>query len=56
MKNRSINQALKVMVFLAIVTAFSSCNRGVGCPGNSFSTNISVVDVVQSISTAIINK
>ena len=54
MKNQSIKRTLKVMVFLAIVSAFSSCNRGVGCPSNDFSENISVLDVVKTVSTAFI--
>ena len=56
MQKQSIKRTLKVMVFLAVVSSFSSCNRGVGCPSNDFSENISVVDVVKTISSAIINK
>lgn len=55
MKKRIINQLLTVMIFLAVATAFSSCNRGVGCP-NNFSTNTTVVDVAKTVTSVIFNK
>jgi hypothetical protein len=55
MKKRILNQLLKAMVFLAVITAFSSCNRGVGCP-NNFSINVSVVDVAETVSTVFFKK
>ncbi len=55
MNKRILNRLAIVMTFLAIVTIFSSCNRGVGCPTN-FSDNITVVDVAKTVSSVIFNK
>jgi hypothetical protein len=55
MNKRIVNQLAIVMTFLAVVTVFSSCNRGVGCP-NNFSNNITVVDVAKTVSSVVFNK
>lgn len=39
-----IKKAVPLFLLFAVVVAFSSCNRGYGCPSKNFSLDYSVID------------
>jgi hypothetical protein len=53
MKSKRFKQFLYVAVLLISVSAFSSCNRGYGCP-NNFSMNETVIDLVKTAVTFVV--
>lgn len=55
MKSKRFKQLLYVAVLLVSVSAFSSCNRGVGCP-NNFSMNDTAVELVKTAIHVVVNK
>ncbi|MCB0553361.1 MAG: hypothetical protein KDD02_07400 [Phaeodactylibacter sp.] len=50
MKSKNLRRISTIAAILAIVTVFSSCNRGYGCPSN-FSLN----EVLSTVVTTVIN-
>ncbi|MEN0006233.1 MAG: hypothetical protein AAF798_18930 [Bacteroidota bacterium] len=55
MKSKRFKKYLYVALLLVSASAFSSCNRGYGCP-NNFSVNDTVVELVKTAVTVVINK
>lgn len=55
MKNNAFKKLVTVFAFVGMLAAFSSCNRGYGCP-NNFSLDTTITTIVKTTVDVLVRK